>query len=172
VAGAATEMPGAVLEITGEAWDREIAVTLTGVFNTARATLTDLLRTQGSFVAVASDAGIAGFQDAAAYVAAKHGVVGLVRAMALDYGPRGVRSNAVCPGPTNTPMLVRLGRSRPEELRRYAAYVPLGRVAEPSAVAEAIAHLTSVAACHTNGLAYVVDGGSHAGQFDPIGRGG
>lgn len=168
VANAGIEMIGTVLETSEERWHRALSVMLTGTFLTARATLPDLIQQRGSFVAVASDAGLAGFQNWAAYVAAKHGVVGLVRAMALDHGPQGVRVNVVCPGPTLTPMNERvLAGVAPERAANLERQVPLGRLAEPEAVADAIAHLTSEEARHTNGLAYAVDGGSHAGPFDP-----
>jgi NAD(P)-dependent dehydrogenase (short-subunit alcohol dehydrogenase family) len=168
VANAGIEMIGTVLETSEERWQQALGVMLTGTFLTARATLPDLIEARGSFVAVASDAGLAGFQSWAAYVAAKHGVVGLVRAMALDHGPHGVRVNAVCPGPTLTPMNDRvLAGVPPEQAARYELQVPLGRHAAADDVAAAIAHLTSDEARHTNGLAYVVDGGSHAGRFEP-----
>jgi meso-butanediol dehydrogenase / (S,S)-butanediol dehydrogenase / diacetyl reductase len=168
VANAGIEMIGTVLDTSEQRWDRAISVMLTGAFLTARATLPGLLAQRGSFVAVASDAGVAGFQNWAPYVAAKHGVVGLARAMALDYGPHGVRVNVVCPGPSLTPMNDRvLEGVAPERAAEYAAQVPLGRHAEPEAVADVIAHLTSEEARHTNGLVYMVDGGSGAGHFDP-----
>ena len=168
VANAGIEMIGTVLETSEERWQDALSVILTGTFLTARATLPDLIARRGSFVAVASDAGQRGFQNWAAYVAAKHGVVGLVRAMALDHGPQGVRVNAVCPGPTLTPMNERvLAGVAPERAASYERAVPLGRLADPEAVADVIAHLTSEEARHTNGLTYAVDGGSHAGGFDP-----
>jgi NAD(P)-dependent dehydrogenase (short-subunit alcohol dehydrogenase family) len=168
VANAGIEMIGTVLDTSEERWQRAISVMLTGTFLTARATLPELIEQRGCFVAVASDAGLSGFQNWAAYVAAKHGVVGLVRAMALDHGPQGVRVNVVCPGPTLTPMNDRvLEGVAPERAAAYARQVPLGRLAEPGAVADAVAHLTSDEARHTTGLVYSVDGGAGAGPFDP-----
>jgi meso-butanediol dehydrogenase/(S,S)-butanediol dehydrogenase/diacetyl reductase len=167
VANAGIEMIGTVLETSEADWQRAISVMLTGTFLTARATLPQLIEQGGSFVAVASDAGISGFQNWAAYVAAKHGVVGLVRAMALDHGPQGVRCNVVCPGPTVTPLMDRVHAAVPDEqVAQWAGNVPLGRFAEAEAIADAIAHLSSDDARHTNGLVYVVDGGTHAGPFD------
>ena len=168
VANAGVEMIGTVLETSEERWHRAMSVMLTGTFLTARATLPGLIAQRGCFVAVASDAGVAGFQNWAPYVAAKHGIVGLVRAMALDHGPQGVRVNVVCPGPSLTPMNERILEGvAPERAAEFAAQVPLGRHAEPEAVADAIAHLTSAEARHTNGLVYLVDGGAGAGHFDP-----
>jgi meso-butanediol dehydrogenase / (S,S)-butanediol dehydrogenase / diacetyl reductase len=168
VANAGIEMIGTVLETSEERWQRAISLMLTGTFLTARATLPGLIEQRGCFVAVASDAGVTGFQNWAPYVAAKHGIVGLVRAMALDHGPQGVRVNVVCPGPSLTPMNERvLEGVAPERAAELAAEVPLGRHAEPAAVADVIAHLTSAEARHTNGLVYMVDVGAGAGHFDP-----
>jgi NAD(P)-dependent dehydrogenase (short-subunit alcohol dehydrogenase family) len=167
VANAGVEALGTVLETSEADWRRAISVMLTGTFLTARCTLPQLIERRGSFLAVASDAGISGFQNWAPYVAAKHGVVGLVRAMALDHGPQGVRCNVVCPGPTVTPLMDRVHGGIPDDrVEQWARNVPLGRFAQPEAVADAIAHLSSDDARHTNGLVYVVDGGTHAGPFD------
>ena len=108
IAAAGIWTPGTVTDLTDERWSRALAVNLTGTFNTARAALNHLLADQGgAFVAIASDVGVQGSQSCAAYVVAKHGVVGLIRSMALDFGARGIRSNAVCPGFVETSMTER-----------------------------------------------------------------
>src|SRR5690606_25296332 len=89
-------------------WQRSLEVNLTGAYLTVRAALDDLTRDSGNesrIVFIASTAGLKGYPYVAAYCAAKHGVVGLARALAVELGPRGVTVNAVCPGYTETPML-------------------------------------------------------------------
>lgn len=167
VANAGIEVEATVLTTTEETWQRSLDVMLTGCFLTARHTLPYLIEQNGTFVATASDAGVSGYQNWAPYVAAKHGVIGLVRAMALDHGPEGVRSCAVCPGWTATPMIDRvLTGVQPEVVAEHAASIPLGRFATPEVIADVIAHLSSDQARHTNGLIYVVDGGVHVGPFE------
>jgi meso-butanediol dehydrogenase / (S,S)-butanediol dehydrogenase / diacetyl reductase len=165
VAAAGVEVLGEVTTLTTADWRRSLDVNLTGVFNTARAVLPELLSNHGSFVAVASDAGVTGAQGYAAYCAAKHGVIGLVKAMALDYGPHGVRVNAVAPAFVQTPMAERIFADEPEERDYYRAIVPLGRFATADEVAQAVLHLAGPAASYTNGMVYRIDGGTTAGYF-------
>jgi NAD(P)-dependent dehydrogenase (short-subunit alcohol dehydrogenase family) len=163
VASAGVEILGDALSLDLADWARSLAVNLSGVFNTARAGLPELLATRGAFVAVASDAGLTGAQGYSAYCAAKHGVVGLVKAMALDYGPRGVRVNAVAPAFVETPMAERIFADDAAERGYYQGIVPLGRFARPDEIAAAVMHLVSAEASYTNGLIYRIDGGATAG---------
>ncbi len=94
-----------------------------------------------------------------AYVAAKHGVAGLTRAAALEYGKHNIRINAVCPGPIRTPMLGRLTHEKPDIEARFARAEPLRRLGEPSEIAEATAWLCSDRASYVTGLPMPVDGG-------------
>jgi NAD(P)-dependent dehydrogenase (short-subunit alcohol dehydrogenase family) len=94
-----------------------------------------------------------------AYVASKHGVVGLTRAAAIEYGREKIRVNCVCPGPIRTPMLGRLLSSRPEMEQRFASAEPLKRLGEPAEIGEAVAWLCSDAASYVTGHAMSVDGG-------------
>lgn len=168
VAAAGIELIGDISVITLNDWSRVIEVNLTGVFLTARHTIPRLQEAGGgSFTAIASDAGIQGAQGFAAYCASKHGVIGLVRALALDHGPAGVRANAVCPGFVETPMADRIFAGQSEvERERWRNTVPLGRFARAEEVADAVAHLASPQASYVNGHTYVLDGGSTAGYFD------
>ncbi len=115
----------------------------------------------GSIVVTGSVSGLAGDSGLAAYNAAKGAVVNLVRAAALDLGHRGIRVNAVCPGPTRTGM-TEFTRDTPIE-DAMAARVPLGRFAQPNEIAEVIAFLASPAASFVSGAAIPVDGGVTAG---------
>lgn len=167
-ASAGIEVLGTVDELSPEDWTRSLAVNLTGVFNTVRACLPELTETRGAFVAVASDAGVTGAQRYAAYCAAKHGVVGLVKAMALDYGPRGVRVNAVAPAFVQTPMADRIFEGSDAERDYYQRIVPLGRFARPEEIARAVLHLLGPDSTYTNGLIYRIDGGATAGYFQAV----
>lgn len=168
VAAAGIELIGLTPQTTLNDWQAVLAVNLTGVFLTAKHAIPHLERHgEGAFVAVSSDAGIQGAQGFAAYCASKHGVIGLVRSLALDHGPEGVRCNAVCPGFVETPMADRIFAGQSEaERERWRKTVPLGRFARPEEVAEAIAHLSSPQASYLNGHTYVLDGGGTAGYFE------
>jgi len=166
-AGIARE--GLVHEFPVGDWNAVIAINLTGTFLLAHFCVPWLLkRNRASFVAISSDAGIQGAQGYAAYAASKHGVVGLVRCMALDYGPKGLRSNAVCPAFVDTPMAVEIfGRAPAGTKEFFEKCVPLGRFAQPDEVAKVVAHLTSDEASYSNGMVYSIDGGATAGYFQP-----
>lgn len=165
VACAGVEALGTIPEMDLADWHRVVSVNLTGVFHTARYAIPKIVDAGGGpFVAMSSDAGIQGAAGFGAYCATKHGVIGLVKSLALDHGPQGVRCNAVCPGFVETPMADRIFADLPpEERERWQQTVPLGRFASPQDVAAAIAHLTSDQAGYVNGHAYVVDGGATAG---------
>ena len=106
----------------------------------------------------ASAAGLVGFPFASAYVASKHGVVGLTKTAALEYAQQGIRVNCVCPGVIHTPMTER-GLSNPERRARIIASEPMGRVGTPEEIANAVAFLASPAASYITGINIPVDGG-------------
>ena len=114
----------------------------------------------GAIVNVASGAGLVGFPGLPAYVASKHGVVGLTKAAALEYAAAGVRVNAVCPGSTRSAMLEGYMAQDPRVERMMVAGVPLGRLGLPDEIAAAILWLCSDAASFVVGHALAVDGGS------------
>ena len=151
---------GKVTECTEDNWNRTIAVNLSGVFFCMKAEIPHMLRQGGgAIVNTASVAGITGSPGLPAYVASKHGVVGLTRAAALEYGREKIRVNCVCPGPIRTPMLGRLLTGRPEMEQRFASAEPLKRLGEPAEIGEAVAWLCSDAASYVTGHAMPVDGG-------------
>ena len=167
VACAGVEAAGDVVQTDLATWERTLAVNLTGVFLLARHAVPHLTRhDRSSFTAIASDAGVVGAQSYAAYVASKHGLVGLVKCMALDHGPAGLRSNVVAPGFVETPMAERIFADAPDGEREYfMSTLPLGRFARPEEVAEAVAHLSSDASSYVNGMVYRLDGGATTGDF-------
>ena len=147
-------------------WERIVATNLSGTFYLAKYTLPHLLGSKGTFTAISSDAGTHGAPGYGAYCATKHGVIGLIRCMALEYGRHGVRCNAVCPGFVETPMAHQLFEKMSEaELSYYKNSVPLGRFARAEEVAAVVSHLTSSEARYTNGMLYALDGGSTAGYY-------
>jgi NAD(P)-dependent dehydrogenase (short-subunit alcohol dehydrogenase family) len=149
-------------ELTLEEWDRALRVNLTGIFLCLKYEVKAMLATGGgAIVNTASTAGQIAFPGVAEYCASKHGVIGLTRAAAVDYGRLGIRVNAVLPGATKTPMMERL-----LEQKEFAAMVapvlarhPIGRFGLPSEVAEAVVWLLSPNASNVNGIALAVDGG-------------
>ncbi len=148
-------------ECSEENWNRVIAINLTGVWYCMKAEIAQFLKQGGggAIVNTSSGAGLAGVPHMPAYVASKHGVAGLTRAAALEYGKHNIRINAVCPGPIRTPMLGRLTHERPEVEQRFARSEPLRRLGEPNEIGEATAWLCSDRASYVTGLPMPVDGG-------------
>jgi NAD(P)-dependent dehydrogenase (short-subunit alcohol dehydrogenase family) len=147
-------------DCTEETWNRTIAINLSGVFFCMKAEIPHMLRQGGgAIVNTASVAGLTGSPGLPAYVASKHGVVGLTRAAAIEYGREKIRVNCVCPGPIHTPMMSRLLTGRPEMEQRFASAEPLKRLGEPAEIGEAVAWLCSDAASYVTGHAMPVDGG-------------
>jgi meso-butanediol dehydrogenase/(S,S)-butanediol dehydrogenase/diacetyl reductase len=149
-------------------WDDVVRINLTGTFNAARCAMPHLLNTGGSFVAIGSVAGVTGSQNALAYAASKHGVTGLVRSLALDFGPRGVRINQICPGIIMTPMAERgLAGYPPEVVAGIERSIPAGRFARADEVAKLALYLTSPDSAFVNGASFMIDGGATAGLYSP-----
>jgi 3-oxoacyl-[acyl-carrier protein] reductase len=136
---------GPFFEITPEQWDAVIATDLSAAFHTCRAALPSMAqRGSGSIVNVASRLGQMGIAETAAYSAAKAGLIGLTRALAREFGPKGIRINAVAPGVTVTDMTQDLVES--EEGKRRMRDMPLGRFGRADEVADAVIFLLSDAA--------------------------
>ncbi|HEV2311436.1 MAG TPA: glucose 1-dehydrogenase [Acidimicrobiia bacterium] len=144
-----------------EDWNRVLALNLTGVFLGLKHEIPPMVaQGGGAIVNTSSGAGLVGFAGLPAYVASKHGVVGLTRAAALEYVKAGVRINAVCPGSTRTPMLEGFMGGDPAIERAMASSAPIGRLARPVEIAEAMVWLLSDAASFVVGHAFAVDGGA------------
>ncbi len=141
-------------------WQRTIAVNLTGTFLAMQAQIPPMLAAGGgAIVNVASAAGLMGFANLPAYVASKHGVVGLTKSVALEYARHGIRVNAVCPGSVRTQMLEGFAGGDEKTLQGMGKMTPVGRLGTPAEIAEAIVWLCSDAASYVTGHAMAVDGG-------------
>jgi len=147
-----------VAELPEEEWDRVQGVMLRGVYLCMKYELPHLLATGGAIVNTASGAGLVGYPGQSPYVSSKHGVLGLTKSAALEYGHRGVRVNAVCPGTVLTPM-VETATQQPGLEEQLVALHPIGRLGTPDEIANAVLWLCSDDASFVLGHALAVDGG-------------
>jgi NAD(P)-dependent dehydrogenase (short-subunit alcohol dehydrogenase family) len=159
--------PKTVPECTLEEWDETIDASLKGAFLMSKYVLPSMIaRGSGSIIHTSSGWGIQGGHKAAAYCAAKGGLVVMAKAMAIDHGPDGIRVNCVCPGDVQTPMLPDDAAKRGMTWEDYAAEAadrPLGRIGTVEEIADAVLFLASDASAFVTGTALVVDGGGVAG---------
>ena len=152
------------LERTAEydeaSWRQVLAVNLKGVWLCMKYELKEMLaRDGGAIVNTASGAGLIFIGCMPAYVASKHGVIGLTKTAALEYAKLAIRVNAVCPGVIATPMVERVSGNRPDVLEKMIAAEPIGRSGTPQEIADAVVWLCSDAASFVTGHAMTVDGG-------------
>jgi NAD(P)-dependent dehydrogenase (short-subunit alcohol dehydrogenase family) len=150
------------LSLDDPAWAPILASNLTGAWYCCTAALERMPDRTGRIVTIASVLGLRGVPDQTAYCAAKHGLVGLTRSLALAVAPRGITVNAVCPGWVDTEMAQGRFRELGIDAAEAARGVPLGRIATPEDVAGIVAFLLGAAAGHITGQALVLDGGGLA----------
>jgi NAD(P)-dependent dehydrogenase (short-subunit alcohol dehydrogenase family) len=147
-------------EVSLADWQRVLAVDLTGVFLCMKSEIPAMLESGGgAIVNTASGLGLVAIAGQPAYVAAKHGVVGLTKAAALEYSEQGVRVNAVCPGVVRTPLFEEAAAADPAALADIESKHPIGRLGTPEEIADGVAWLCSDAATFVTGHALPVDGG-------------
>ncbi|AKS30538.1 SDR family NAD(P)-dependent oxidoreductase [Mycolicibacterium goodii] len=146
----------AVADISPQAWRRMLRVHLGGLFNATRACLPDMLEVgSGAVVAVASELAVGGGDAEAHYAAAKGAIIGMVRSLAAEVADRGVRVNAVAPGPTDTPLLA---ADSPWRAPEYLQTLPLRRLASPREVARCVEYLVCDATFATGDVVNVNSG--------------
>ncbi len=148
------------VDCSEEHWNRVISINLRGVWLCMKHEITHML-TQGggAIVNTASVVGLVGMIGQIAYVAAKHGVVGLTKTAALEYAKSGIRVNAVCPGVIQTPMVESVINAQPELTEGLLTLEPIGRLGQPEEIAETVVWLCSDAASFVTGHAMASDGG-------------
>ncbi len=147
-------------ECTNENWDKTIDINLKGVWLCMKYEIPQMLKQhKGAIVNNASIAGLVGFPNIPAYVASKHGIIGLTKNAALEYAKLGIRVNAVCPGVIKTPMVDRFTGKNKEVEKQFESAEPIGRLGQPEEVAAAVTWLCSDASSFVTGHAMPVDGG-------------
>ena len=158
---------GAVTDIDEAVWDRVMNVNLKGIYLVCKHGVPALLRTGGgSIINIASFVALVGCtvpQDA--YTASKGGVIALTKSLAVQFGPKGIRSNAICPGPIETPLLTEWLLTDPEAKRIRLARIPMGRFGRPEDIVHLATYLASEESSWTNGAVLVADGGITSNYF-------
>jgi NAD(P)-dependent dehydrogenase (short-subunit alcohol dehydrogenase family) len=159
---------GPAVELPMDEWRRVLDVNLTGAYLVARGAARAMIPARrGAIVNIASISSHFAFAQRTAYTAAKHGIVGLNKSLALELGPSGIRVNAICPGMIETPM-TRPYVNDPPIARNIRSLVPLGRAGQPEEIGQVAMFLLSDAASYVNGVTIDVDGGyASSATWDP-----
>lgn len=152
--------PGSLVDSTEENWDRIININLKGTWLCMKNQIAQMLKQgHGVIVNCSSIAGIVGFQGSSAYVASKHGVIGLTKTAALELAKSNIRVNAVCPGVIHTAMIDRFVKGNKQAMNQLEAGAPMGRMGVPDEIASAVLWLSSEGASYVTGQTITPDGG-------------
>jgi len=152
--------PSDAADEAAESLDRVNAIYLRGVWACMKHELRQMrMQGNGAIVNCSSLGGLVGLPSRAAYHASKHGVIGLTRSAALEYAPRGIRINAVCPGTIDTPMVAHMLKEQADAVKEILRDQPIGRLGRPEEIASAVLWLCSEGASFVIGHALAADGG-------------
>jgi meso-butanediol dehydrogenase/(S,S)-butanediol dehydrogenase/diacetyl reductase len=165
---------GRIGELTMEGWQRTIDVGLTAYWYATKVALGVMLpRKKGSIINTASVSGLAGDYTLGAYNAVKAGVVNITRVTGIEYARKGIRCNAICPGPIATPPLKQIEKTRPDIYNRIREAIPMGRYGDPQEIANLALFLASDESSFCTGAFFVADGGlwAHSGMPSLSGEG-
>jgi NAD(P)-dependent dehydrogenase (short-subunit alcohol dehydrogenase family) len=170
-AGISPAEDGSILETEPEAWDRVQAVNTRGVYLCCKYGIPHLLeRGGGSVINVASFVALVGAATSQiSYTASKGAVLSLTRELGVQFARQGVRVNALCPGPVETPLLLRIFGDDPDAYERRRVHLPIGRLAKPREIANAALFLASDESSYVNAATFLVDGGLTAAYVTPEG---
>jgi NAD(P)-dependent dehydrogenase (short-subunit alcohol dehydrogenase family) len=168
-AGISPADDASILETEEEAWQRVQDVNLKGIYLCCKHGIPHLLdRGGGSVINVASFVAILGAATSQiSYTASKGGVLSLSRELAVEFARRGIRVNALCPGPVETPLLLRIFGDDPAAYERRRVHLPMGRLAKPREIAQGALFLASDESSYVNGATFLVDGGLTAAYVTP-----
>ena len=161
-------------DISLEEWQKTMDVSLTGYWYAIKVALEPMLRQgKGAIINTASVSGLAGDYTLGAYNAVKAAVVNITRVTGIEYARKGIRCNAICPGPILTPPLKQLGEAKPDVFSRIKEAIPMGRYGEPQEIANVALFLASDEASFVTGAYFVADGGlwAHSGMPSLSGEG-
>jgi NAD(P)-dependent dehydrogenase (short-subunit alcohol dehydrogenase family) len=169
-AGISPAEDGSILETDLAAWHRVQQVNLTSVYLCCQAALPFMLRQQrGSIINTASFVAVRGSATSQiSYTASKGGVLAMSRELGVQFARNGIRVNALCPGPVNTPLLQQLFATDPDWAARRLVHIPIGRFAEPAEIANAVLFLASDEASFITATTFLVDGGISAAYVTPL----
>jgi len=172
-AGISPTDDGSVIETALEAWERVQAVNLRSVFLCCKHGIPELLRNEGpergSVINTASFVAVMGAATSQiSYTASKGGVLSMTRELGVEFARRGVRVNALCPGPVDTPLLKELYAKDPEQAARRLVHVPMGRFARAEEIAQAVVFLASPESSFVTAASFLVDGGLSGAYTTPL----
>jgi NAD(P)-dependent dehydrogenase (short-subunit alcohol dehydrogenase family) len=172
-AGISPNDDGSVIETALEAWEHVQAVNLRSVFLCCKHGIPELLRNdgpeRGSVINTASFVAVMGAATSQiSYTASKGGVLAMSRELGVEFARRGVRVNALCPGPVDTPLLKELYAKDPEQAARRLVHVPMGRFARPEEIAQAAVFLASAESSFMTAASFLVDGGLSGAYTTPL----
>lgn len=169
-AGIAPPEDDSILDTDIDAWQKVQTVNLTSVYLCCKAVLPHMLRQgKGSIINTASFVAVMGAATSQiSYSASKGGVLAMTRELGVQFARQGIRVNALCPGPVNTPLLQELFASDPERAARRYVHIPMGRFAEPEEIAAAVAFLASDDSSFMTASQFLVDGGITSAYVTPL----